>query len=90
MQRPVANFTVVWEHRHIAGQVTQRSADSINACKSSQHLLLVSKTCKPRCVQHVLEDGIDPQQQLAVRVCCMCKATLFPQPPPLSFEGKQT
>ena len=82
MQRPVASFTLTREHRHIAGQVTPRSANLINACKSSQHLLPVSKTHKPRCLQHLLEDGSDPQQQLAVGVCCVCKATFFPQPPP--------
>ena len=82
MQRPVASFTLTREHRRIAGQVTARSANLINACKSSQHLLPVSKTHKPRCLQHLLEDGSDPQQQLAVGVCCVCKATFFPQPPP--------
>jgi len=78
-------FTVVRQHRRITGQVTPCSASLINACEPPQRLLPVPKPRTPRRSKRVLEDGSDPQQQLAVGVCCTCKAALFPQPPPPAF-----
>lgn len=40
LQGPVASFAVTGKRRRIAGQDTQRSANLINACRSSQHLSL--------------------------------------------------
>lgn len=78
LQGPVASFAVTGKRRRMAGQDTQRSANLINACRSSQHLLPVSKTHEPRCSQHILEDGSDPSSTslLGFAVCAKPPSSL--------------